>query len=166
MIVFKCIFVTSLIGLVALPAIADGVCERSDAMPLRIETDGVAPVEHVLCPEDLDRLPTASFSTTTLWTRGVQEFEGVWLSSLLQELGLSEGNVTLQAINDYAVTEPIATFRQGGALVAYRRNGDIMQPRDKGPYWLVWNYDGDPEFRNEQIYALSIWQLDRITVSR
>ena len=122
MIVFKCIFVTSLIGLVALPAIADGVCERSDAMPLRIETDGVAPVEHVLCPEDLDRLPTASFSTTTLWTRGVQEFEGVWLSSLLQELGLSEGNVTLQAINPRTLRGALLSARLS-ARNALRRFG-------------------------------------------
>jgi hypothetical protein len=33
-----------------------------------------------------------------------------------------------------------------------------------GPFWLVYNYDANPEFRTELIYARSIWQLARITV--
>ncbi len=120
----------------------------------------------VLCPGDLDALPQASFETTTLWTNGTQRFEGVWLATLLEAIGVIDGEITLRAINDYAVTARAETFEEGGALLAYRRNGQPMSTRDKGPYWLVWNYDANPDFRTQQIYSLSIWQLDRITVSR
>jgi hypothetical protein len=52
-----------------------------------------------------------------------------------------------------------------GALVSYLRNGAPMTLRDKGPVWLVYNYDSDPAYRTEVIYANSIWQLDRIEIT-
>jgi len=41
-----------------------------------------------------------------------------------------------------------------------------MSAREKGPVWLVYNYDSDPAFRTETVYSRSVWQLDRITISR
>jgi hypothetical protein len=48
-------------------------------------------------------------------------------------------------------------------MIAYARNGEPMSLREKGPFWLVYNYDADPAFRTETVYSRSIWQLDRIT---
>lgn len=70
--------------------------------------------------------------------------------------------MTLRATNDYVVTARIEDFQQGGALLAFRRNGARMTNRNKGPYWLVWNSD----FRTEQVYSKSVWQLDQIVISR
>ncbi|MEO1139410.1 MAG: oxidoreductase [Pseudomonadota bacterium] len=116
--------------------------------------------------EQLAALPSASFSTSTIWTEGPQTFEGVWMSVLLRDLDVTDGTVLLQAFNDYSITTQASDFVDGGALLAYRRNGVPMSTRDNGPLWLVWNYDADLAFRTETIYALSIWQLDRITISR
>lgn len=116
--------------------------------------------------EDLESMPHATFRTNTLWTSGPQDFEGLWLATLLERIGVTQGELILTAINDYSVSARAEEFAEGGALLAYSRNGMPMTPREKGPLWLVWNYDAEPAFRTESIYALSVWQLDRITVSR
>ena len=128
-------------------------------------TSGQARIRH-FTRSDLEALPRAAFRTHTLWTSGVQHFEGLWLATLLETLGVTSGELTLRAINDYKIRARAEDFAEGGALLAYSRNATPMSPRDKGPLWLVWNYDAVPEFRTESIYALSVWQLDRIRVSR
>jgi hypothetical protein len=60
---------------------------------------------------------------------------------------------------------PLADAMVDGPLLAFLMNGEPMSVRDKGPVWLVYPYDADAAFRTEQIYAWSIWQLDRIEVS-
>ncbi len=135
-------------------------------MPLTVVTSDDPAKGMAYCPEDLEEMGTAAFSTSTLWTAGPQAFEGVWLSSLFDSFGLREGEVTLRATNDYVVTARIEDFQQGGALMAFRRNGARMTNRNKGLYWLVWNYDANPDFRTEQVYSKSVWQLDQIVISR
>lgn len=110
-------------------------------------------------------LPSEAFSTSTIWTEGVQHFRGVRLRTLMDCLGIRDGVLTLTAKNEYLVEIPMAELRGDGALVAYERNGRPMETRDKGPLWLVYPYDADPAFRTETIYAQSIWQLDRIEVT-
>jgi hypothetical protein len=119
-----------------------------------------------LTREDLMAFPQAEFETATIWTQGKQRFEGVWLSDLMAELDIREGTLALEAINDYWVEIPMSEVTQGGALLAHSRNGDPMQAREMGPVWVVYNYDSDPAFRTETIYSRSVWQLDRITISR
>jgi len=115
---------------------------------------------------DLQTLPVASFETTTLWTPDKQVFSGVWLATLLQHHGITSGTLELAAINDYRVTIPVQDIRTGGALVSYERNGEAMSLRQKGPLWVVYDWDSNPNFRNETYYSRSIWQLDRIIVTR
>ncbi|WP_172982724.1 molybdopterin-dependent oxidoreductase [Roseovarius bejariae] len=111
-------------------------------------------------------LPRSGFVTTTIWTNGPQRFDGVWLSDFLEHFDVTAGTLSLQAINDYLVEMPVSEIVSGEALLAYERNGKPMTQRSKGPVWLVYNYDADPAFRTETIYTRSVWQLDRITVSR
>ncbi|WP_294623348.1 oxidoreductase [uncultured Roseovarius sp.] len=128
------------------------------------ENDSV--IQSGITRQSLLDLPQASFETTTIWTRGVQEFEGVWLYDFLQSFKVTDGTLELEAINDYFVEIPLNEIEKGQALLAHTRNGKPMSAREKGPVWLVYNYDSDPAFRTETVYSRSVWQLDRITVSR
>jgi len=114
----------------------------------------------------LEVLPKDSFETSTIWTEGLQRFEGVRLHALVQELGISDGTLWLTAINDYMVEMPVSELRADGALLAHTRNGAPMTARDKGPLWVVFPYDENPRWQTETVYARSIWQLDRIEVER
>jgi len=119
-----------------------------------------------LSMDELKALPSAEFETMTIWTEGKQHFRGVWLSDLLAHLNIVDEGVYLSALNEYLVEFTAEEIFQGGALVAYERNGAAMSQRDKGPLWVVFPYDLDPKFQKESVFAQSIWQLDRIEVYR
>ncbi|MDG3042520.1 oxidoreductase [Roseicyclus marinus] len=112
----------------------------------------------------LETLGTVVIETSTIWTDGLQTFEGVELVDLLDAI-MAEGS-SLRAIahNDYAVDIPIADAIEGGPIIAFLRNGELMGLRDKGPLWLIYPFDSSPEYQSETIYSRSIWQLDRIEV--
>jgi len=114
----------------------------------------------------LEVLDTVVIETSTIWTDGIQTFEGVELSDLLAALGAEGTVLRAVALNDYAVDIPASDAVEGGPLVAFRRNGALMSLREKGPLWIVYPFDSSPEFQTEQIYSRSIWQLDRIEVQR
>lgn len=112
----------------------------------------------------LEAFEATTIETATIWTEGVQEFTGVSLATLVKELGLTGTTLRATAINDYTVEIPMTDAVEGGAIIAYRLNGDVMSVRDKGPLWVVYPYDSDAAYRTEVVYSKSIWQLDRIEV--
>ncbi|MDA7426693.1 molybdopterin-dependent oxidoreductase [Thalassococcus lentus] len=114
----------------------------------------------------LESLGAITLRTTTIWTDGEQVFRGTPLAEIVRVLGISDGVLRAQAINDYAVEIPLEDASEGSALIAFERNGKPMSVRDKGPLWLVYPYDVDEQFRSEVYYSRSIWQLDRMTVMR
>lgn len=110
----------------------------------------------------LQALPQTSFTTSTIWTEGEQEFEGVLLSDLLEDAGITEGSIMATAINDYAVQIPVDEVDDIAPIVAYHLNGETMSVRDKGPLWIVYPYDQSLAYQTEIVYSRSVWQLDRI----
>ncbi|MCT4555235.1 MAG: molybdopterin-dependent oxidoreductase [Pelagimonas sp.] len=113
---------------------------------------------------DLRALPNVTVATTTIWTEGPQEFQGVSLRVLLDHVGASGEALRATALNDYAVTIPMADAVQSGPIIAYQRNGQDMSVRDKGPLWIIYPFDEIETYQSEEYYARSIWQLDRIEV--
>lgn len=114
--------------------------------------------------ETLMTLDATIVETTTIWTEGKQEFQGVALNVLLDSLGVTQGTLLATAINDYTVEIPVSDAVEGGPIIAYKLNGSTMSVRDKGPLWVIYPYDSSPAYRSEVIYSRSIWQLDRIDV--
>ena len=120
--------------------------------------DGVAQFDLAM----LEALGNTVIDTSTIWTDGTQSFQGVPLNALIDRLGIKGEKLRATAINDYAVEIPTSDAVEGGPIIAYRLNGDLMSVRDKGPLWIVYPYDLDQEYRSVVIYSRSIWQLDRI----
>jgi len=112
----------------------------------------------------LEALPSQLIETTTIWTEGMQSFEGVSLDVLLNHVQAEEGTIRAVALNDYAVTIPTSDAKEGGPIVAYSRNSRAMSVRDKGPLWIIYPYDANEAYQSEEIYARSIWQLNRLEV--
>ena len=104
--------------------------------------------------------------TSTIWTDGVSEFEGVRLSKLVELLGVEMGDLVAFAINDYSVKIPVTDAYDYEPIIAYKRNGAFMSVRDKGPLWMIYPYGLDLATNTELIYSRSIWQLDRLVVER
>lgn len=148
-------------GIVALCLGSPALAASDDQVILTISGLGEK-IEYTL--DDLKAMESSSFSTSTIWSDGVMTFTGVPLHTLLARLGVTDGRLLLKAINDYAVEVPVSDGIEGGPILAYLLDGKEMSIRDKGPLWLIYPYDQNPDYRSEVIYSRSIWQLDRIEV--
>ncbi len=122
--------------------------------------DGAAALDRAM----LAAMGMAEIKTSTIWTDGVQQFEGVPLATLLTTLGAQGGTLRATALNEYSIDIPMAEAMANGALLAFRMNGVDLSSRDKGPVWMVYPYDKGGIYRQEIIYAQSIWQLVLIDV--
>ena len=112
----------------------------------------------------LQALPSVRFETTTIWTEGDQQFEGVSLAVLLDHVGAEGDTLHAVALNDYAVTIPFSDAIEGGPIIAYLHNGAEMSVREKGPLWIIYPFDDNEAYQSEEYYSRSIWQLDRIEI--
>ena len=114
----------------------------------------------------LRALDDSAFSTSTIWTDGIHRFSGVSLHLLAAYLGVAEGAVLkFEAINDYLIEVPVSDAVSDGPIIAYAMDGAPMSIRERGPLWLIYPYDSDPDYQSEIIYTRSIWQLKHIEVS-
>lgn len=113
---------------------------------------------------ELMALPQDRFATETIWTEGVVEFSGPSLKTVIDHADLAPGDVELYAINDYNIVLPLDKIEDGAPIIANRINGAAFSVRDKGPLWVVFPYDDDPRYNNEEYFALSVWQLNRLNV--
>ncbi|PCJ04806.1 MAG: oxidoreductase [Rhodobacteraceae bacterium] len=161
-------FALSAIALAVMPVMGFATDPNSDAQVLlQVEIQSTAGSEGVITQfnlADLQALPTVSFETETIWTEGVQRFTGVSLAALTRHLGVNEGTLLFQAINDYSAEIPVSYAVDGGPIVAYQRNGALMSTRDKGPLWIIFPFDSNPAYKTEEIFSKSVWQLVRIVI--
>lgn len=102
--------------------------------------------------------------TTTPWTDGVMEFEGIAVKTLLTAVGARGRSINAVAINDYAIDLDAREFDEVPALLAMRMNGKDLSIRDKGPLWLVYPRDDYPSVRGQPNNFKWIWQLKTLTI--
>ena len=112
----------------------------------------------------LQALGQAEITTGSIWTKGAHLYSGVMLRTLADHLKITKGTLKLLALNDYAIVLPLEEATADGPMLAYMLDSVPMSVRDKGPIWAVYPYDSDVKFRTDQIFARSVWQLDRIEV--
>ncbi len=128
--------------------------------PALIETNGPGMAE--FDREMLMALPQGSISSSTPWFDGVQTFDGPDFVDLLGRLAPGAQTVTVTALNDYSATIPVPFIAQHGAILAMRRNGEVMRVRDHGPIFVIFPYDKDVALRNETVFGWSVWQVHTI----
>ena len=112
----------------------------------------------------LEALGTVSIETTTPWYKGRQTFEGVSLEKLLRSVGAQGDRLIVIALNDYVTEIPMDDLSSRGPILALKRNGEYMPVRDKGPLFIVYNYDSNPELKSQTYYGRSAWQVARLIV--
>lgn len=110
----------------------------------------------------LEALGTASFVTKTPWYVEPVTFEGVPMSKLMAAVGSFGDTVVATALNDYVTEIPVSDFVNYNVLLALKRNGEYMTPKDKGPLFIVYPFDSDPILQHQRFYSRSAWQLARI----
>ncbi len=114
--------------------------------------------------EMLESLGMVSFETETPWYNGKVKFEGVPLSKLMQHLGAKGEHLLVVALNDYSSDIPMADVMKYNVLLALKINGEYMPVKDKGPLFIVYPFDSDPELKNQTYFGRSVWQIAKIVV--
>ena len=112
----------------------------------------------------LEQLGMQSFETTTPWYDGKVKFEGVPMSKLMDFVGANGTGITVKALNDYSTDIPMEDFKKYPAILALKRDGNYMPVRDKGPLFIVYPYDSDPDLKHQRFYSRSAWQVAQIIV--
>jgi hypothetical protein len=112
----------------------------------------------------LEALGETSFSTSTPWYDGPHKFEGVPLAKLLDAVGAAGDHLIATALNDYTTDIPAEDTRKLGVILALKRDGEYMPVSDKGPIFIVYPFDSNPELRAQVYYKRSAWQVARIEV--
>jgi hypothetical protein len=115
----------------------------------------------------IEAMEPTTIVTHTKWTDGLQHFTGVRLSTLLEAAGAAPAStVQAVALNDYAVEIPWTDAQDFPVIVAYRRNGERMVVRDKGPLWIIYPQDDFEILRTWETESKMIWQLRQLKVDR
>jgi hypothetical protein len=112
----------------------------------------------------LEGLGTAQITTGTPWNTGQVHFEGVPLESLMQVVGAKGSTVTAYALNDFTTKIPVSDFARFHPILAIKRDGQYMPVRDKGPLFIIYPFDSDPELKQQVYYNRSAWQVARLVV--
>jgi hypothetical protein len=114
--------------------------------------------------ESLERLGMTGFTTVTPWDDVPVKYEGVRLDRLMETVGAAGENLLARALEDYTTEIPIVDFARYQPILAMKRNGDYLSVEGKGPLFIVYPFDSDPELKHQRFYGRSAWQVVRMIV--
>ncbi len=159
-------FLLVVIGM-AFPAAAEAASLAKPSGPVILTVTGAitetnAPGRAEFDSAMLDALGIDKVTTTTNWTSGPQQFEGVKLSKVLDAVGAQGTTIFARALNDYTGKIAVADVRTYPVLLASRVNGQPLAA-DKGPLWIIYPQDDYPALR-ERDDLLWAWQLASIDI--
>ena len=112
----------------------------------------------------LEAIGMVSFQTSTPWYKEPVKFEGVPLAKVMAAVGASGDRVKAIALNDYSAEIPMEDIKKYNVILALRRDGEYMTVRDKGPIFVVYPFDSDPDLKNQKFYSRSVWQVSKLDV--
>jgi hypothetical protein len=112
----------------------------------------------------LERMPQTSFTTRTPWYAKARKFTGPLLRDLLAAAGAHGSTLRAVALNDYQVELPADDAMRFDVIVARLLDDAPIAVRDKGPLFMIYPFDAQPELRNPVHYSRSAWQLRTIEV--
>ena len=123
--------------------------------------DGAARFDRAM----LEAVGVRRLATSTAWTEGRTEFEGVLARDLLDAVGAEGGSVTATALNDYSVAIPLDELRRYPVLLALKMDGHYLKVMDKGPVWIVYPRDQYKDLQDSLTDKRWVWQLRELRVA-
>ncbi|WP_199639550.1 oxidoreductase [Serratia sp. PAMC26656] len=111
----------------------------------------------------LEAMPSSSIKTSTNFTPEAV-FTGVEFTSLAKEYGLTGNNVRAFAWDDYSYSMPAAELSKYKVIIAYKKNGELMDVSELGPFAIIYPRDSYPELNNIDVNAKTVWQIKMLEV--
>jgi len=139
--------------------VSAGSSAFADAVLTLIHSNGGSRVEQAFTLADLDALPQTQITTANEFADGKNIYSGPLARDFIALAGETDvDNVTITAINDYIIEIPLSDFLTYDVVLTTRMNGTLLSRRDKGPIWIMYPMDDNPELRNPIINARLVWQ--------
>jgi hypothetical protein len=114
--------------------------------------------------EMLYALGKSQVETSTSWTDGNQQFEGVLARVVLERVGAEGTTAVATALNEFVAPVPMEEIKKYDVLLATHMNGKQMEVSDKGPIWIVYPRDDHPELQDAKFNDRWVWQLKELRV--
>jgi len=133
--------------------------------PVLLEINGNVEQTRTFTLAQLQALGVASMATSTAWTDGTRQFEGVLVRDVLATIGpITSDYVRARALNDYQADIPISDFFNFDVILAWSMDGQALSRRDKGPLWIVYPRDSLPQLSEERYEHRWVWQLNELSL--
>lgn len=146
---------------------ADGLSAPQGAVILTVSGnitytngDGIAQFDRDM----LEALEQRTTTATTPWLDGSHDFSGPLGSAILEAVGAQSQSLRVIALNDYSAEVPAQDMHDFPVIFATHIDGQQMSVRDKGPLFIVYPFDENPDLFNEIYFGRSVWQIARIEV--
>lgn len=147
----------------AVSVVGPAVADPTDLVLRWHDKDGTVVQERTLTAAEVETLAQVKFTTTTPWTSGDQTFSGPAIGTLAALGGVPVSEALFTALNDYEMSVPAEDWEQLGAILAIRRNGELMPIKDKGPFWVMYPISSNPDKLDTQFYhGRMVWQVKYI----
>jgi hypothetical protein len=154
------LFVAAAIAAAALPPLAHASERPILTVTGKIRDGGTVRFDRAA----LEAVGLVSFRTASPWYAEPVVFEGVPLSKLMAAVGAGGERILVIALNDYSAEVPMEDLARFDPILALKRDGAYMPVRDKGPLFLVYPFDSNPELRHQKYYSRSVWQVSRLEI--
>lgn len=112
----------------------------------------------------LESLPQRSFTTMTPWDKQPIKFTGPLLRDVLAAAKATGTTIKAMALNDYQSSIPLDDAQKFDVILAHKMNDQSIPVKTKGPLFIVYPYDTNPELRSTTYYERSAWQLKSLTI--
>ncbi|MBO0202569.1 oxidoreductase [Vibrio sp. Vb1166] len=113
--------------------------------------------------EEIQALPTTSYTMTLPWLPASSEFLGVKLSTLLTHVyGNVPEQVDISSLNDYHSTLSRQDILRYQPILAYQQDQNYIKVRNKGPFWVIYPLNLYPELNYNKYHAQMVWQVNEI----
>lgn len=112
----------------------------------------------------LEQLASRTGQMETPWTTGKVTFSGPLLKAVLDAAGAEGEVLTVRAMNDYSADVPMEDATTLDTILATKMDGKVMSVRDKGPLFMIYPFDTNPDLYNEKYFSRSVWQIKEIEV--
>lgn len=115
--------------------------------------------------EEILAMPQTTIVTKNDYVDEATTFQGPSLRSVLEEMDVpQDATLKMVALNDFSSEVPAADAFKYDVILAVLLNGETMSVRDKGPIWVIYPMDDNPELHDEIYNDRLVWQLKSISV--
>lgn len=143
-------------------SLADSQPEDTILVHGNIEGSADAKIEVDL--NTLSALEETTFTTSAPWTDKPTEYTGVRVNTFLNSVGALSTSFKAAAGNNYQFMLSDIDFDKYPIIIAYKKDGELLNARTLGPFLIMFPFDDFPELLNEKNKAASVWQLTEMEI--